>query len=142
MAFPPHQDDDKEVAKAAEEGDDEEMEKKSLPSSYEESPPHIMDHDYARPPSSTHDPATSAAAAGGEPFANDHGGYAKASVASAVARTKPPSSPPKRLLQPANQQLQHKKPVPAVASVLKKPVIPVKKWPLRSQREEFDVIYR
>ena len=129
------------MAKAAEEGDDEEMEKKSLPSSYEESPPHIMDHDYARPPSSTHDPASSAAAAG-EPFANDHGGYAKASVASAVARTKPPSSPPKRLLQPANQQLQHKKPVPAVASVLKKPVIPVKKWPLRSQREEFDVIYR
>ena len=121
----------------AEEGD-EEMEKKSLPSSYEESPPHIMDHDYARPPSSTHDPASSAAAAG-EPFANDHGGYAKATVA-AVARAKPPSSPPKRLLQPANQ-LQHKKPLP-VASVLKKPVIPVKKWPLRSQREEFDVIYR
>ena len=42
----------------------------SLPSSYEESPPHIMDHDYARPP------ATPASA--GEPFVNDHGGYAKA----------------------------------------------------------------
>ena len=38
----------------------------SLPSSYEESPPHIMDHDYARPPATP------------EPFANDHGGYAKA----------------------------------------------------------------
>ena len=114
--------DDKDAVKK------EYAERKSLPSSYEESPPHIMDHDYARPPSGS-------TPGGGEPFANDHGGYAKPSPdqkpAELAAKPAKPAAKPSLLKKP---------PPPAV--VIRKPVAPAKKWQVRSPREDFDVLYR